>query len=99
MDIAAEAIVAAYESDQRGLFHLGGPQRLSRLDMGCAMAEQIGADSRCLVACSRLSIESDEPRPADLSLDCSKWRAAFPDVSRPTFEHTLTTILKKGSQQ
>jgi dTDP-4-dehydrorhamnose reductase len=81
---AAEAIVLAALAGQRGLFHVGGPQRLSRHEMGCLQAEALGLPQRGLVAQSRSAILgrsglAGEPRPRDVSLDSSRFRAAHPD--------------------
>jgi dTDP-4-dehydrorhamnose reductase len=85
LDDAAAGLVAAALSDARGLYHLGGPERLSRFEMGQQLAELLGADSSCLQRCSRLSIQSDEPRPRDLSLDSARWVGDFANTPRRKF--------------
>lgn len=74
LPLAAEALAEACGADAAGLFHLGGPERVSRLELGRMMAEAVGADEGCLQACSRLSVEAAEPRPRDLSLRTTRWR-------------------------
>ncbi len=77
---AATALIALARSGQAGIIHIAGPERLSRYDMVRQFASVLGLASTNLVAASRLSIESPEPRPADLSLDVSRLRERFPDV-------------------
>jgi dTDP-4-dehydrorhamnose reductase len=85
---AARALLALARSDVAGLLHIGGPERLSRLDMAARLAAYLGADARLLVATSRLSA-GGEPRPRDVSLNSSRWRRLFPEVLWPGFEEAL----------
>src|SRR5262249_39316920 len=66
---AAEALVKLAQSDFTGLLHLGGPERLSRLEMGQRLADFLGVASSTIVAVNRADIPSPEPRPRDTSLD------------------------------
>ena len=90
---AAEAVMSTALSEVEGLFHLGGPQCLSRYDMGRIIAEAMGRDTTNLVAASRLSIESAEPRPRDTSLDSTAWAGRFPEVARPSFEAAVCRMV------
>ncbi|QNN22784.1 SDR family oxidoreductase [Planctomycetales bacterium ZRK34] len=90
---AAAGLVAAAQSEARGLYHLGGPERLSRFEMGRQLAELLGAPASCLQGCSRLSIESDEPRPRDLSLDSTRWSQAFAHSPRRRFTDAARAFL------
>lgn len=76
---AARALLALARSDFTGLIHVGGPERLSRLEMGQRLAASLGLDPSPLVAAGRASFPAPEPRPRDVSLDCSLWRQRFPD--------------------
>jgi dTDP-4-dehydrorhamnose reductase len=89
LDTAARALVALARSDFAGLLHLGGPQRLSRLEMGQHLADFLGADPGMIVAARRADLPAAEPRPRDVSLDSSRWRALFPDLPWPTFAAAL----------
>ncbi|MFO0809852.1 MAG: SDR family oxidoreductase [Gemmataceae bacterium] len=82
---AAQAIVAIAQSDATGTWHVGGPERLSRLEMGQRLAKSIGIAAPTIASASRLTGAS-EPRPRDVSLDVAKWRSAFPNTAWPTFE-------------
>lgn len=74
---AARALVAIARSDATGVWHAGGPERLSRLDMGRRLAAALGVSGAALVAGER-NAGAAEPRPRDVALDSSKLRAAFP---------------------
>jgi dTDP-4-dehydrorhamnose reductase len=77
LEDAATALIRVADSDVSGVLHLGGPERLSRLEMGRALATALGADSALLESVSRSASSAPEPRPADLSLDSSAYVARF----------------------
>ena len=88
---AAAALIALAQSDITGILHLGGPQRLSRFDVLTECARILGVQSTAFVEVSRLSIESSEPRPEDLSLDSSRFLELMPEfapgpIRREVFE-------------
>ncbi len=86
---AARALIALAESDYPGLLHLGGPERLSRLEMGRRLAAFLGAEASVIVPARREEVPAPEPRPRDTSLDSSRWRGLFPRQSWPAFEPSL----------
>ena len=75
---AAAAIVHWLRSPRAGLFHVGGPERISRYEMGCRIARAVGIPVELCEPASRLDWESPEPRPRDVSLDSTRWRTACP---------------------
>lgn len=75
------------------LLHVGGPERLSRLEMGQRLAAFLGCDAVGIAAVSRNSVAGVEPRPADLSLDSSRWRSLFPDREWPSWEESLSQLM------
>jgi dTDP-4-dehydrorhamnose reductase len=87
--VAARALLALARSDYVGLLHLGGPERLSRLEMGLRLAESLGADPSAIVAAPRDRVPAPEPRPRDLSLDSSRWRKLFPGHPWPAWRDAL----------
>jgi dTDP-4-dehydrorhamnose reductase len=78
---AARALIGLARSDATGLIHVAGPERLSRYDLVARCAALLKIDRPNLVATSRLDIDADEPRPADLSLDGSAFNERFPDLA------------------
>ncbi|MBX7166641.1 MAG: SDR family oxidoreductase [Pirellulales bacterium] len=85
LDSAAAGILAAAQSDVRGILLLGGRERLSRLEMGQQIADACGASRALLEATSRLTVGGPEPRPRDTALDSSRFERHFPGVVRPSF--------------
>ncbi len=92
-DVVADAVALAVEHRITGLFHLAGPDRMSRYEIGTKLAHLIGADPATIVAASRLSMASAEPRPRDTSLDAARWYAAMANCPRPTFEESVRRLL------
>ncbi len=89
-DAVAEAIVLLAGSRVAGLFHVGGPQRLSRYDIGVTIARAAGLSPDSIQAVSRLSVPSPEPRSRDTSLDSAKFRRMFPQFNPQPLEESLT---------
>jgi len=88
---AARALLDIARSDVTGLLHLGGPERLSRLEMGQRLAAFLGVSRPNIVAASRL--QASEARPCDVSLDSSRWRELFPGSAWPIWEEALRDML------
>ena len=88
---AARALIEIAESDVTGLLHVGGPERMSRVEMGERLARLLGVAATGIQAVSRLSA-GGEPRPRDTSLDSSRWRGLFPAAEWPGFEEALAEM-------
>ncbi len=86
---AARALVEIGLSDFSGLLHLGGPERLSRYEMGQQLATHLGANPALLVPTRRADAPAPEPRPRDTSLNSARWRDLFPSLPWPTFTDFL----------
>ena len=76
---AAEALITLARSDVAGLIHVAGPERLSRCEIVEQFAKLLDITNPLFERVSRLSIETKEPRPADLSLDGSRFARLFPE--------------------
>jgi dTDP-4-dehydrorhamnose reductase len=76
-----------------GLLHVGGPERLSRLEIGQRLAAFLGCDTSGIEPISRTSIAAAEPRQADLSLDSSLWRGLFPHQEWPAWYEALSELM------
>ena len=82
---AARALTALAVSEKTGTLHVGGPERLSRYEMGVRLAAALDADPSAIVAVTRAEAPAAEPRPRDTSLDSSRWQAAFPAIPWPRY--------------
>jgi dTDP-4-dehydrorhamnose reductase len=91
---AARGLLAVAPSDYTGLLHMGGPERLSRFEMGRRLAEFLQVDPSALVAATRDSMASGEPRPRDLSLDSGRWTESFPDHHSLGFADALGEMMQ-----
>ncbi len=77
LDDAAHACIALAASELRGCVHVGGPERLSRFQMGERVAAALGAPVRLLEAASRDDFASPEPRVRDVSLVSQRYADHF----------------------
>ena len=89
---AATALVRLAASDFSGVLHIGGPQRLSRLEMGQQLASILDLDDQALIPTLRDHLESPEPRPRDVSLDSSEWRQLFPELPWPDWNTAVESM-------
>ncbi len=92
LEDAAAAIERAHTSDFCGVLHLGGPERLSRLEMGLAMARALKLRTPNIRESSRLDFDSPEPRPKDLSLDSHRFEQLFGAPPGRPMEEALAAI-------
>ncbi len=86
---ASSSLVALALSEQTGLFHIGGPERLTRWQLGQEIVTWLGVGSGCIMAANQADVPAAEPRPRDVSLDSSKWRTAFPEHPWPGVRQAL----------
>lgn len=86
---AASILIKLADSDQVGLFHVGGVERISRYELMSRASKALGLDASKIDRGLRQNVKLAEPRPADVSLDTSKIARAFPDWRRPTIEEAL----------
>jgi dTDP-4-dehydrorhamnose reductase len=86
---AARALVELADSPVTGLVHIGGPERMSRWEMGLRLAESLGCNPGTLAAGRQRDAPMPEPRPQDVSLDSTHWRTLFPQLPWPTWEPAM----------
>ena len=67
----------------KGRYHLGGPERVSRYDLGLRTAAAFGLSPENIEAVSQETLSLGEPRPADVSLDSSRARRELGFSPRP----------------
>ncbi len=72
----AEGIALALENRAKGIFHLAGPQRMSRLELG-RMVEKLCGHGLNLAESTRAEADMVAPRPGDLSLSMERTRAGL----------------------
>ena len=77
----ARALVGLARSAMTGVLHVAGPQRLTRYELVEALARVFGFDQPVLEPIARDSIAAPEPRPADLSLDATRFATEFPRLA------------------
>ncbi|PYQ02850.1 MAG: NAD(P)-dependent oxidoreductase, partial [Acidobacteria bacterium] len=70
----AGAVVRALERPVAGRFHLGGPERLSRYDLGRRVAHVLGLDEGGITPATVADMPQEARRPADTSLDSNRAR-------------------------
>lgn len=69
---AVQGLFLALGKTRGEVLHLGGRERISRLDFGMLVARVLGQQPEKLRGCRRLDIPMAAPRPRDVSLDSSK---------------------------
>lgn len=82
----ADAVARLLRRGGSGLYHLGGPERLSRYELGARVARLLGLDATLLVASRQDERPAPEPRPKDLSLDSGRARRELGWEPRPVDE-------------
>lgn len=87
---AAAAIVALVLSGADGLVNIGGPERLSRLELGLAIAAALHLDDAATRPVRRRDLPGGAARPRDLSLDSSRWRSLLPETPWRTVRASLS---------
>lgn len=68
---ASKGLLLAAEKMPRGIYHLGGPQRLSRYDIGSILAQSLRITPK-ITPCRQKDIQMAAPRAADVSMNSTK---------------------------
>ena len=89
---AAAGLVEIALSDYCGLMHMGGPERLSRAEMGDRLARFLGCDPGSIVPTTRAEAGLVAVRPRDTSLDSSLWREQFTGYQAEGWEESLAAM-------
>jgi len=79
----ADAVARALERPVSGRFHLGGPERVTRFELGLRVAAVLGLREQGIVPVTCAEAPQDGRRPADTSLDSSRARGALGWEPRP----------------
>ena len=70
----ADAVLRALERPASGRIHLGGPERLSRYQLGLRVAATLGLPADGIVPVTTVEVPQAARRPADASLDSNRAR-------------------------
>jgi dTDP-4-dehydrorhamnose reductase len=54
------------------IVHLGGPERISRYEFGCLLADVLGVSRATIIACRQKDVDLPAKRPPDVSLDSGR---------------------------
>lgn len=74
---AGRALEQVAHSSLSGIVHLGGPESVSRFELGQALARALGCPAARLRPSSHRDANLPEPRPPDVSLSSTRHRQAF----------------------
>ena len=92
LQTAARLLIGLSESQAVGTVHLGGPERMSRLELMKRVARKLGIDER-LIGGNRLNDHPGiEPRPADTTMISERISELVPGVPRPTVEQAVAQM-------
>jgi dTDP-4-dehydrorhamnose reductase len=86
---AAQALAALVRGGAQGLYHLGGPERLSRRKLLQAVLDEYGKSSvpkAEITYCSLREIQVKEPRPLDTSLSSERFASRYANPMRAASE-------------
>jgi len=89
LPVAARTLLLIAAADFQGLIHMGGPERMSRWEMGQRLAAALGLEPSVFTRRKQADLPMPEPRPPDVSLDCRLLCETFPDAPRLHWEASL----------
>jgi dTDP-4-dehydrorhamnose reductase len=87
----AEAVRRLLTLGHSGIFHLAGPERISRFDLARRVARALGLPEEAVEAARREEYTGPDVRPADVSLDIARARRELGWEPRP-----LQEVLREG---
>ncbi len=96
LDDAAHACIKLADSALTGVIHAGGPERLSRYELGQQLARALGVDEGLLRAARQADVSFPEPRPRDVSLDSTRYRKHFGSEPGRPLREALQKILAQA---
>ena len=89
VSVAAAALIELSGREERGLLHVAGSERVSRLELGRALHSRRFQDPQRtaleLISCARGDLDLSPPRPEDTSL-CSERARSLLETSLPGLE-------------
>jgi dTDP-4-dehydrorhamnose reductase len=92
LDTCSRVLLLLAEGKVAGTVHVGGRERMSRVEMGRRLAAFLGVSDAVIVIRRRADVPSPEPRPCDVSLESTLSRRLFPDFRWPRYEEALAAM-------
>jgi len=92
----ADAVVRLLDGSFAGRFHLGGPERVSRYELGLRVARWLGLPDAGIVASRQADHAGKDRRAADVSLDSGRARRELGWEPRPIDEAIRESRAPKG---
>jgi len=90
---ATQGIFALLKNKASGIFHLGGPEVMSRFEFATQMAEHFGLDKNLIIPSLQIDVNMAAKRPADVSLDSENYNNTFTfDFSPKKLEENLAIL-------
>ena len=86
------AFVEQLDNVQHRLFNMGGPERLSRLNMAHKTADLWALDKSCIRPALSASVKREVLSPADISMDSSRLSMQLPSVRLTSLGSALMDI-------
>ncbi len=86
---AARLLARLARTEDRGLLHVGGPERMSRHALMARAGAVLGIVPGLIQGNRQQDAALDEPRPADLSLNTERLARGLPDCPRPEVEQAI----------
>ncbi|MFH2020860.1 MAG: dTDP-4-dehydrorhamnose reductase [archaeon] len=87
IDDIAEATGKLIEKNTKGIYHVSGSQKLSRLDMAKIIANEFGFDKKLITPIKNDDLQLAAPRPLDTSLNIQKLLKS--GITMHTFEEGI----------
>jgi dTDP-4-dehydrorhamnose reductase len=98
LEDAAQAVARVATSALEGVVHAGGPESLTRVEMGRMLAQALGVSGTSIEECSRKQAADPEPRPRDLSLTSQLYGNRLGTApGRPMREALALALALRGS--
>lgn len=85
-------LAAAGSSPAHTTYNMGGPDRLSRVDMAAAVAAHCGYSSDCIKAVPSASVSRGYCSPPDISMDVSRLQQDFPALQLTPLRKALEQL-------
>ncbi len=92
---AAQACIDIAKSDLTGVIHAGGPEGVSRLEIGLALARALGINADQIVPSCQSDMQFPEPRPMDVSLDSSLFKKTFGRAAGRNIDDVMVEVAKE----